>query len=147
MVNHTHQSVLQLGPQLDDELVGRLDGEGRRDEADVQRAAEGHEHVDCLPVVQADDGVHTFGELRADCSEGRGDERGEETRGERRQEGRGDERGEETRGWLFSRRSRVEEDYGIFALNWEKTLVKPKVKAEGNYSETQQNEKNLVSFE
>ena len=67
MVDHSHQSVLELGPQLDDKLVGRLDGEGRRDEADVQRSAEGHEHVDRLPVIQADDGVHTFGELGANC--------------------------------------------------------------------------------
>lgn len=67
MVDHSHQSVLELGPQLDDELVGRLDGEGRCDEADMQRSAEGHEHVDRLPVIQADDGVHTLGELGADC--------------------------------------------------------------------------------
>lgn len=67
MVDHSHQSVLELGPQLDDKLVGRLDGEGRRDEADMQCSAEGHQHVDCLPVIQADDGIHTFGELRANC--------------------------------------------------------------------------------
>jgi len=66
VLDHAHQGVLDLGPQLDDELVGRLDGEGRRDEADVQRAAEGHQHVHRLPVVQADDGVHAFGELGAD---------------------------------------------------------------------------------
>lgn len=65
MVDHSHQSVLELRPQLDDKLVGRLDGEGRRDEADMQRPAEGHEHVDGLPVVQANDGVHAFGELGA----------------------------------------------------------------------------------
>lgn len=78
MVDHSHQSVLELRPQLDDKLVGRLDGEGRRDEADMQRAAEGHEHVDCLPVIQPNDGVHTFGELGANCQwkkmkTGRGD--------------------------------------------------------------------------
>lgn len=67
MVDHSHQSILELRPQLDDELVGRLDGEGRGDEADVQRSAEGHEHVDCLPVIQANDGIHTLGELGANC--------------------------------------------------------------------------------
>lgn len=67
MVDHSHQSILELGPQLDDELVGRLDGEGRGDEADVQGSAEGHEHVDRLPVIQANDGVHTLGELGANC--------------------------------------------------------------------------------
>lgn len=67
MVDHSHQSVLQLRPQLDNKLVGRLDGEGRCDEADMQRSAEGHEHVDSLPVIQADDGVYTLGELGADC--------------------------------------------------------------------------------
>lgn len=35
VVDDAHQSVLQLRPQLDDELVGRLNGEGRGDEADV----------------------------------------------------------------------------------------------------------------
>lgn len=67
MVDHAHQSVLELGPELDDKLVGRLDGEGRGDEADVQCSAEGHEHVDRLSVIQADDGVHTLGELGANC--------------------------------------------------------------------------------
>lgn len=70
MVDHAHQGVLQLGPQLDDELVGRLDGEGRCDEADVQRSAEGHQHVDRLAVVQADDGVHALGELGANWQRG-----------------------------------------------------------------------------
>lgn len=67
MVDHSHQSILELRPQLDDKLVGRLDGEGRGDEADVQRSAEGHEHVDCLPVIQANDGIHALGELGANC--------------------------------------------------------------------------------
>lgn len=71
MLNHAHQGVLQLGPQLDDKLVGRLDGERRRDEADVQRSAEGHQHVDRLAVVQADDGVHAFGELGANWQGGK----------------------------------------------------------------------------
>ena len=76
MVDHPHQGVLQLGPQLDDELVGRLDGEGRRDEAHVQRATEGHEHVDRLTVVEPDDGVHPLRELGADCRETREEGRG-----------------------------------------------------------------------
>lgn len=67
MVDDAHQSVLQLGPQLDDELVGRLNGEGWGDEADVQGSAERHQHVDRLAVVQADDGVHTLGKLGANC--------------------------------------------------------------------------------
>lgn len=65
VVNHSHQSVLELRPQLDDKLIGRLDGEGRGDEADMQRSAERHEHVDRLPVIQTNDGIHTLGELGA----------------------------------------------------------------------------------
>lgn len=72
MVDHSHQSVLELRPQLDDKLVGRLDGEGRGDEADVQGSAEGHEHVDCLPVIQANDGIHTLGELGANWRQDKG---------------------------------------------------------------------------
>lgn len=67
MFDHPHQRVLELRPQLDDELVRRFDGEGRRDEADVQRSTERREHVDCLPVIQADDGIHALGELGANC--------------------------------------------------------------------------------
>lgn len=67
MFDHSHQGILQLGPQLDHKLVRRFNGEGRSDEADVQRPAERRQHVDRLPVVQADDGVHTLGELGANC--------------------------------------------------------------------------------
>lgn len=61
-----HERLLQLGPQLQDELVVGLHGEGRRDEADVQRATEGHQHVDRPPVIQTHDGVHALRELWAD---------------------------------------------------------------------------------
>lgn len=64
-----HDGLLQLGPQLQDELVVGVHGEGRRDEAHVQRAAEGHQHVDGAPVVQAHDGVHALRELGADWEE------------------------------------------------------------------------------
>lgn len=67
MVDHSHQSVLKLRPQLDDKLVCRLDGKRRSDKADVQRSTEGHEHVNRLPVIQADDCIHTLGELGANC--------------------------------------------------------------------------------
>lgn len=66
MVQQGHERLLELRPQLQDELVVGLDGEGRRDEADMQRAAERHQHVDGAPVVQAHDGVDALGELGAD---------------------------------------------------------------------------------
>lgn len=65
--DHSHQSILELRPQLDHKLVRRFDGEGRSDEADMQCPAERRQHVDRLPVVQADDGVHALGELGANC--------------------------------------------------------------------------------
>lgn len=66
MLQQGHEGLLQLGPQLQHELVVGLHGEGRRDEADVQRAAERHQHVDRPPVIQTHDGVHALGELGAD---------------------------------------------------------------------------------
>lgn len=66
MVQQGHERFLELRPQLQDELVVGLNREGRRDEADVQRAAERHQHVDGAPVVQAHDGVDALGELGAD---------------------------------------------------------------------------------
>lgn len=71
MVQQGHERLLELRPQLQDELVVGLDGEGRRDEADVQRAAEGHQHVDGAPVVEAHDGVDALGELGADWDTGK----------------------------------------------------------------------------
>lgn len=62
-----HDGLLKLRSHLQQELVVGLDGKGRRDEADVQRAAERHQHVDRPPIVHAHDGVHAFGELGADC--------------------------------------------------------------------------------
>lgn len=67
MFDNSHQRILELGPQLDHKLVGCFNGEGWCHKADVQRSTEGHEHVDCLPVIQANDGIHTFGELGANC--------------------------------------------------------------------------------
>lgn len=75
MLQQGHEGLLQLGTQLQDELVVGLNGERRRDEADVQRAAERHQHVDCPPVVQTHDGVHAFRELGADCDGWREKER------------------------------------------------------------------------
>lgn len=65
MIDYSHKSILELRPQLNDKLVSRLDGKGWCDKADVQRSAKRHEHVDCLPVVQANNGIHAFGELGA----------------------------------------------------------------------------------
>lgn len=67
MIDHSHQSILELRPQLDDKLVGRLNGEGWGDEAHMQRSTERCEHVDRLPVIDPNDGIHTLGELGANC--------------------------------------------------------------------------------
>lgn len=54
-------------PELQGELALALGGETRRDEGDVQRAAEGRQRVDRTLVVQAEDGEDTAGVLGADC--------------------------------------------------------------------------------
>ena len=77
MLQQGHEGLLKLGPQLQDKLVVGLDREGGRDEADVQRAAERHQHVDRPPVVQTHDGVHALRELGADW-DGRGRKEEEE---------------------------------------------------------------------
>ena len=69
MVHQGHERLLQLGPELEHELVVGVDGEGGRHEAHVQRATEGHEHVDRPLVVQAHDGIHALGKLGADWEE------------------------------------------------------------------------------
>ena len=66
MVHQGHEGVLQLGPELQHKLVVGLDGKGRRHEAHVQRATEGHEHVDRPLVIQSHDGIHAFGKLGTD---------------------------------------------------------------------------------
>lgn len=63
MLDKGDQSILELRSQLDHKLVVGIDGEAGRDEAHVQSATERHQHVHGLPVIQADDGVHSFGEL------------------------------------------------------------------------------------
>lgn len=42
VLHKVYQSVLELRPKLDDKLVVGVDGETRRDKADVQRSAEWH---------------------------------------------------------------------------------------------------------
>lgn len=54
-------------PELQGELALALGGETRRDEGDVQRAAEGRQRVDRTLVVQAENGEDTAGVLGADC--------------------------------------------------------------------------------
>lgn len=75
MVHQGHEGLLQLGPELQHELVVGVDGEGRRHEAHVQRAAEGHEHVDRPLVVQPHDGVHALGKLGTDWDRRRVEEK------------------------------------------------------------------------
>lgn len=66
MVQETENGALQTGPHLDDKLHVSVDGEAGRDEGGVQRPAEGGQCVHGLPVVEAEDGVDSSGELRAD---------------------------------------------------------------------------------
>lgn len=60
MIQQGHQGLLDLGPQLQNKLVVGLNRKGWGDEADVQGAAEGHEHVDRLAIVQTHDSVHAL---------------------------------------------------------------------------------------
>ena len=69
MLHQRHEGLLQLGPELQHELVVGVDGEGGRHEAHMQRATEGHEHVDRPLVVQAHDGIHALGKLGTDWEE------------------------------------------------------------------------------
>lgn len=66
MAEETENRPAQAGPHLDDELHVSVDGEAGRDEGGVQRPAEGGQRVHGLPVVEAEDGVNSSGELRAD---------------------------------------------------------------------------------
>lgn len=65
MVQETENSSSQAGPHLDDELHVSVDWEAGRDEGGVQRPAEGGQRVHGLPVVEAEDGVNSSGELGA----------------------------------------------------------------------------------
>ncbi len=66
MGQQTENSSPQTGPHLDDKLHVSIDGEAGGDEGGVQRPAEGGQRVHGLPVVEAEDGVHSPGELGAD---------------------------------------------------------------------------------
>ena len=81
MVQQGQQGPPDGGPQLQGELGLALGGEAGRDEADVQRPAEGRQRVHRALVVQAEDGEDAPRVLRADWGEGgRGRQRGEEER-------------------------------------------------------------------
>lgn len=67
MGQETENSSSQAGPHLDDKLHVSVNGEAGRNEGGVQRPAEGGQRVHRLPVVEAEDGVNSPGELRADC--------------------------------------------------------------------------------
>ncbi|TNN88666.1 hypothetical protein EYF80_000998 [Liparis tanakae] len=66
MVQQTEDSSSQTGPHLDDKLHVSIDGEAGSNEGGVQRPAEGGQSVHGLPVVEAEDGVDSSGELGAD---------------------------------------------------------------------------------
>lgn len=67
MVEEGQEGPTDRRPELQGELALALGGETRRDEGDVQRAAEGRQRVDRTLVVQAEDGEDTAGVLGADC--------------------------------------------------------------------------------
>lgn len=66
MVQQAENNSLQTGPHLEDELHISIDGEAGRDEGCVQSPAEGGQRVHGLPVIEAEDGVNSSGELGAD---------------------------------------------------------------------------------
>lgn len=66
MGQQTENGSPQTGPHLDDKLHVSIDGEAGGNEGGVQRPAEGGQRVHGLPVVEAEDGVNSSGELGAD---------------------------------------------------------------------------------
>lgn len=70
MGQQTENSPSQARPHLDDKLHISVDGEAGRNEGGVQRTAEGGQRVHGLPVVEAEDGVNSSGELGADWRQG-----------------------------------------------------------------------------
>lgn len=70
MGQQTENSSPQTGPHLDDKLHVSVDGEAGGNEGGVQRPAEGGQRVHGLPVVEAENGVNSSGELRADWWQG-----------------------------------------------------------------------------
>lgn len=66
MVDDTDEGILQLGAQLEDKLVGCVNGKARCNEADMEGPAEGGQHVDSPPLIKPKDGIDSFGELGAD---------------------------------------------------------------------------------
>ena len=70
MGQQTENGSPQTGPHLDDKLHISIDGEAGGNEGGVQRPAEGGQRVHGLPVVEAEDGVNSSGELGADWRQG-----------------------------------------------------------------------------
>lgn len=70
MVQQTEDSPSQTGSHLDDKLHVCVDGEAGSNKGGVQRPAEGGQRVHGLPVVEAQDGVDSAGELGADWERG-----------------------------------------------------------------------------
>lgn len=66
MGQQTEHSSTQTGPHLDDKLHVSVNGKAGGNEGGVQRPAEGGQRVHGLPVVEAENGVNSSGELRAD---------------------------------------------------------------------------------
>lgn len=66
MVQQAENSSSQTGPHLDDKLHVGVDGKAGSNEGGVQCPAEGGQRVHGLPVVEAEDGVNSSGELGAD---------------------------------------------------------------------------------
>ena len=66
MVDDTDEGILQLGAQLEDELVGCVNGTAWCNEADVEGPAEGGQHVDSPPFIKPKDGIDSFRELGTD---------------------------------------------------------------------------------
>lgn len=67
-------STPEGGAHLDDELHLIIGGVTGRDEGGVQSATEGGQGVHGLLVVESEDGVHSTGELGANCRDSRGRE-------------------------------------------------------------------------
>lgn len=66
MIQQVENNPLQTGPHLEDKLHIGVDGEAGRDEGCVQSPAEGGQRVHGFPVIEAEYGVYSSGELGAD---------------------------------------------------------------------------------
>lgn len=66
MVDDADESFLEFRAQLEDKLIGCVNGKAWSNEAHVEGPTEGGQHVDSPSFVKPEDGIDSFGELGTD---------------------------------------------------------------------------------